>query len=203
MNFFSISYAVLWLVVLSEVVLLLALARLVGRLTRQLPPTGARVIDPGPEIGEAVESWESVDLLGKAVSVRFPRERGIFLLYISPFCSVCAGLVPAAKRFFKEISEEAEGAWVMVLGTEQAQVNYAHEKRLTPWPVLSEKRLPEAWRLQGAPFAIWVDGGGRVRAKGMVNNRDHLESLRYAASTGHATVESYATEMAERLEKAD
>src|ERR1700687_6118901 len=113
-----ISHVVLWIVVLLQALLLLALARLVGQLmSRRFPAGGARVIDPGPEIGSVVDGWVSTDLLGHPLRFHFPRERDLFLLYVSPHCRVCAGLLPPAKRFLKEIFPEAEAFWVMVLGS--------------------------------------------------------------------------------------
>ncbi len=78
--------------VLLQVVLVLALARLVGQLmSRRFPMSGARVIDPGPDIGATVESWEGVDLSGDPLSLRFPRERALFLLYLAPHCTAWRG----------------------------------------------------------------------------------------------------------------
>jgi methylamine dehydrogenase accessory protein MauD len=197
-----ISHVLLWVVVLVQVVLTLALARLVGRmLSRQFAGGGARVIDPGPDLGAVVEGWEATDLLGRPFPFRLPRRRGLFLLYVSPHCSVCAGLVPAARRFFKEIAGQAEGVWVLVLGSREAQIAYARENGLTDQPVLAEGDLPPAWRLGGAPFGLWVDAAGRVKAKGMVDRREHLESLRHAAETGYPTFERYVSDVAERQER--
>jgi methylamine dehydrogenase accessory protein MauD len=197
-----ISHVVLWVVVLIQALLLLSLARLVGQLmSRRYPGSGARVMDPGPEIGSTVESWEGVDLLGKTVSAQFPQQRGLFLLFISPHCTACAWLLPSAKRFFKEIAAQAEGAWVMLTGSREAQVSYAEENGLSAHPVLAHGSLPMSWRAEGGPFAVWVDATGRVLAKGMVNTREHLESLRHAVEVGHATVESYMSAGAEAGER--
>jgi methylamine dehydrogenase accessory protein MauD len=204
MNWTSIgwaSYAVLWIVVLVQVILTLALARAVGRLVRRSPPSGARVINPGPELGSSVSDWEGTDLLGERVSVRFPRKRGLFLLYISPHCSTCAGLLPSAKRFFNEIAAEADSAWVMVSGSLQAQISYARENELTRHPVAAEEQLPPSFRVGGAPFGLWIDSAGHVRAKGMVDRREHLESLRNAVKTGHPSIESYVAARAEETER--
>jgi methylamine dehydrogenase accessory protein MauD len=192
-----ISYALLWLVVIVQVVLTLALARLVGQLHRRIPPSGARVIDPGPEIGHVMEKWEGTDLLGNALCLAFPRQRALFLLYVSPHCSVCAWLLPAAKRFFKEISVQAEGVWVMTPGNRRARIDYARANGLTAHPVVSEDELPASWRVGGAPFGLWIGADGAVQAKGMVDRREHLEGLRYAAEVGHPSVQSYLTERAE------
>lgn len=120
------SYVTLWVLVLLQIILTLALARLVGQMmSRRFTGGGARVIDPGPDIGAVVQGWEGADLLGRAVTIHLPRERGVFLLYVSPHCSVCAGLLPSAKRFFKEIASQAEGVWVIVPGSREAQIAYA------------------------------------------------------------------------------
>jgi methylamine dehydrogenase accessory protein MauD len=201
MGVFWISYIVLWVVVSVQAVLILALGRLVGQLTRRNPPTGARVINPGPEIGSRVEDWSGVDLLGKEFEFRFPRGRGAFLLYTSPHCTVCESLVPSARRFFEEIAPEAEGVWVMVLGSRDAQLAYAREHGLTRHVLLAEDQLPRSWQVQGAPFGLWIDAGGVVKSKGMTNNRDHLESLRNAAEMGHPSIQSYLAAAAESRER--
>jgi methylamine dehydrogenase accessory protein MauD len=194
-----ISYVLLWVVVIVQGVLTLALARLVGQLmSRRFPAGGARVIDPGPEIGTVVDGWETTDLFDHPVRVEFPRDRGLFLLYLSPHCTVCSALLPAAKHFLKEISADADAMWVMVLGTRQTQVTYAQANGLAQQPVLAEDRLPPVWRLGGGPFGLWLNAAGEVKAKGMVNNREHLESLRHAVALGHASVQSYVTAQAEQ-----
>jgi len=197
-----ISYIVLWVIVVIQAFLTLALARLVGQLmSRRMPGAGARVIDPGPEIGVSIEGWEASDLFGRTANVRFPGERGVFLLYVSPHCSTCAMLLPSAKRFFKEIAAEAEGSWVMALGSRETQVEYARENRLTEHLVFAEEELPNFLHLGGAPFGIWINAAGEVRAKGMVNTREHLESLRLAVRMGHSSIQSYISSLAEDEEQ--
>ncbi len=200
---FYISYIVLWAVVLLQVVLVLALARLVGQLmSRRFPTTGARVIDPGPDIGVTVENWEGADLAGNPVSLRFPRKRAVFLLYVAPHCTACARLLPSARYFFKEIAHAADVVWVMTQGVRPDALRaYARKNGLEAYPGLSEEALPPRWRLGGAPFGLWVGADGKVKAKGMVDRREHLESLQHAAAIGHATVESYVTAQAEEEEQ--
>lgn len=196
-----ISYLVLWALVVIQVILTLALARLVGQLSRRNPPAGARVINPGPEIDSLVENWDGTDLFGNTVNVRFPRERGLFLLYVSPHCSVCSALIPSGKRFFKEISGEVNGAWIMVLGSRETQISYTRENGLNEHLVAAEEQLPPSWRVAGAPFGLWISASGQVKAKGMVNHREHLESLRLAARTGHPSIQSYLSALGQEEEK--
>jgi methylamine dehydrogenase accessory protein MauD len=200
---FLVSYVVLWVVVLLQVVLVLALARLVGQLmSRRFPMAGARVIDPGPEIGTSVESWEGVNLAGNPLSLQFPRQRALFLLYVAPHCTACARLLPSARNFFKEIAPAADAVWVMTQNVApEALRAYAREKGMEAWPGTSEEALPPSWRVGGAPFGLWVGADGKVKAKGMVDRREHLESLLRAAEIGHPSVQSFVTALAEEEEQ--
>lgn len=191
---FWTSYGALWLVVLLQVALTLAMARVVGRLSKRLPPAGARMTDPGPDIDEKIEGWAGTDLLERPFDFRFPRERGLLLVYVSPHCSVCAELVPAARRFFSEIASSAEGAWVIAAGTPDVQLRYARQKSLEGSVVLVEDALPSRLRVGGSPYAVWLDASGAVRAKGMVNTREHLESLATAVASGFASLDDLMNE---------
>jgi len=139
--------------------------------------------------------------LARAVGQLRRRERGLFLLYVSPHCSLCSGLLPSAKRFFKEIAAEADGVWVMVLGSREAQIFYARENELTRYPVAAEEQMPARMRVEGAPFGLWINAQGQVKAKGMVDRREHLESLRHAARIGHPSIESYVAARVEEEEQ--
>jgi hypothetical protein len=41
------------------------------------------------------------------------------------------------------------------------------------------------------PYAVLIDERGIVRAKGLVNSREHLESLLVAKETGYASIQAY------------
>ncbi len=167
---FFVSYGVLWVVVLLQVALILALARLVGQLmSRRFPTSGARVIDPGPDIGMTVESWEGSDLAGNPVSLQFPRQRALFLLYVAPHCTACARLLPSARHFFKEIASAADSVWVMTQGvTPEALRAYAQRKAWRPTPVCPKRpcRRAGAWEAPLRPL-----GRGRRQGEGQGHGR--------------------------------
>jgi methylamine dehydrogenase accessory protein MauD len=48
-----------------------------------------------------------------------------------------------------------------------------------------------AWQVSKLPYAALVDGDGLLRARGMVNTREHLESLFEARRLGVASVQEY------------
>ena len=66
--------------------------------------------------------------------------------------------------------------------------------------VLSEEQIPLSWHVGGAPYGLWVDQDGQVTAKGMVNNREHLESLMHATNSGHASLETLIEAEAQPLD---
>jgi hypothetical protein len=41
------------------------------------------------------------------------------------------------------------------------------------------------------PYAVLIDREGILRSKGLVNSREHLESLLTAKETGHASIQDY------------
>jgi methylamine dehydrogenase accessory protein MauD len=48
-----------------------------------------------------------------------------------------------------------------------------------------------AFHVGKLPYAILIDAEGVIRANGLVNNREHLESLIVAEETGFGTIQSY------------
>ncbi len=188
MELMTVSHVVLWAVVIVQTVVLLALARLVGQLSRRFPPAGARVINPGPEIGEKIADFSAATLVGGGKLEHSFGQRGLFLLYLSPHCSTCAELLPSARQFMREIQAEVQPVWVLAFGSREAQIAYAVSKRLEPFPVCAESDLPPELRLAGAPFGLWIDALGIVKAKGMTNHREHLESLHNAAGMARPDV---------------
>ena len=61
--------------------------------------------------------------------------------------------------------------------------------------MLSE-HLGVTYRVARLPFAVLLDEQGVVRAKGLVNSREQLESLFNALETGYASVQELASKTA-------
>jgi methylamine dehydrogenase accessory protein MauD len=194
------SYIILWVVVLVQLLLTLSLARLIGQLTRRFPAAGALTVDSGPELGQALGDFQGTTLRGEPLNLSFPRSHHVFFFYLTPGCSTCDELMPVARVFFREIAGEAETVIVMVHGSGNLQQEYVEEQGLGHYRILAEEQLPKTWYVGGAPYGVWVDGEGVVRAKGLVNRREHLESLRHAAAIGVPTIQSLHTTAVHQLE---
>ena len=56
--------------------------------------------------------------------------------------------------------------------------------------VLSSE-LGMTYRVSKLPYAVLIDEEGRIRAKGLVNTREHLESIIEAKQMGVASIQDY------------
>ena len=65
---------------------------------------------------------------------------------------------------------------------------------LGPKPHLAYINSPQvgmAFQVGKLPYAVLIDEEGVIRAKGLVNSREHLESLVIAKETGYGSIQAY------------
>ena len=65
------------------------------------------------------------------------------------------------------------------------------EYRLGHLPYVNSPQLGMAYQVGKLPYAVLIDAQGIIRAKGLVNSREHLESLMVAEETGFGTIQAY------------
>src|SRR5688572_2101664 len=89
------SYIVLWLLVVSLAVVVVALARQIGTLHLRLGPRGAlEMDDEGPDLGDTPEPFELTAIDGRQVNIGGPGEAQL-LMFVSPGCMVCEQVLPS------------------------------------------------------------------------------------------------------------
>jgi methylamine dehydrogenase accessory protein MauD len=186
-----VSNAVLWFVVLALAAVVAALVRQIGVLHARIAPAGALVIGRGPAVGEAAPLVDAQDLSGATRSVGGPDSAGrsTLLFFLSPTCPVCKALLPALRSLAR-----AESALRVVLvgdGARDEHAAFAREHDLLRFPYLLSPALGLAFAVPKLPFAVLVGPDGVVRAKGLVNSREHLESLLEAQMRGVASLEEH------------
>jgi methylamine dehydrogenase accessory protein MauD len=192
MTALTISNAVLWLVVLLLAAAVLALARQLGVLHERIAPAGALMMRRGLAVGEAVPVLEVADLEGRAHQVGSARAdgRSTLLLFVSPGCPVCKSLLPAVKS-----SRKDERSWVDVIlasdGDSAEQRAFVAAHGLEGIPYIVSAALGLAYQVSRLPFAALLDERGILRARGLVNSREHLESLFEAKRLGVASLQEY------------
>ena len=188
----AISNAVLWILLLVLAAMVLALVRQVGVLHERIAPAGALMLSRGPAVGDPAPLMEVADLEGNAHRLGSARSdgRSTLLLFVSPSCPVCKSLLPAVKS-----SRKDERAWMDVIlasdGDTREQREFVRSQGLDGIPFVVSAALGLAYQVSRLPFAALLDEQGILRARGLVNSREHLESLFEAKRLGVASLQEY------------
>ena len=185
-----ISNAILWVLLLGVIVALWALARQVGILYERVAPMGALITDAGPKLGEAAPKFELPALNGAAIVIGGQRQLSQLLFFLSPTCPVCKKLLPILKS-----ASQAEREWLQVVlasdGEATQHLAFYRDAKLTEFPYVLSSDLGMTYRVSRLPYAVLIDEAGAIRAKGMINNREQLESLFNAKELGIGSVQDF------------
>lgn len=186
------SNVILWLVVVALGVVVFGMVRQIGVLHERIAPMGALMNDRGPEVGEMAPDLRVTTLDQQQVRLGGgnPSRRSRLLLFVSPTCPVCKKLLPIAKSF-----AEGERLDVVLVGDgdldEQREMIARHG--LQGIPYLNSPHVGMAFHVGKLPYAVLIDEDGVIRAKGLVNSREHLESLAVAKELGYGSMQAYLT----------
>jgi len=186
-----VSNAILWVVVLALVGVVLALVRQIGVLHERVAPAGALMLGRGPKVGDTVPVLAVDDVHGGHVRVGEPATdgKGTLLLFVSPTCPVCESLLPVARAI-----ERREGVRLVLAsdGPRAEHETFLRTHALDQTPYVLSTELGVTYQVSKLPYAVLIDGGGVLRGKGLVNSREHLESLFEARDRGVASLQEYA-----------
>jgi methylamine dehydrogenase accessory protein MauD len=192
MTALAISNIVLWIVVLALLVVVLALTRQLGVLHERITPVGALMLNKGLAVGEQAPALDVQDLEGTRLRVGSPRADGksTLLLFVSPTCPVCKSLLPIVKSSGKD-----ERSWLDIILASDGDPNehreYVRANGLANVPYVVSAPLGMTYQVSRLPFAALLDEAGILRARGLVNSREHLESLFEAKRLGVASLQDY------------
>ena len=192
MTALAVSNAMLWLVVVVLAVTLLAVVRQLGVLHERIAPVGALMLAKGLKVGELVPTIAAQDLEGRSINVGMARtdERATMIVFVSPTCPVCKTLLPVLKS-----SLTSERDWLDIIlasdGETAAQREFVMAHRLGGFPYIVSAPLGISYQVSRLPFAVLIDAQGVLRARGIVNSREHLESLFEAKRLGFASIQDY------------
>jgi methylamine dehydrogenase accessory protein MauD len=197
MNALVVSNALLWALVLVLAVVVLALVRQLGVLHERISPVGALMLAKGLKVGELAPSVPVADLDGRPLTIGGPRADGktLLLLFVSPTCPVCKALLPVLRS-----SRKSEQAWADIVlasdGELSAQREFVREQDLGMFRYVVSAPLGISYQVSRLPYAVLIDADGVLRARGIINSREHLESLFEAKRLGVASLQDYLEERA-------
>jgi methylamine dehydrogenase accessory protein MauD len=187
-----VSNVVLWVTVVLLAGVVAALVRQIGVLYERVAPAGALMVSKGPEVGDAAPLVHAEDIAGTVRAVGGARAdgRSTLLFFLSPTCPVCKQLLPALRS-----AARAEGSWLDVVfasdGPHAEHVAFAREQALDGFAYVLSPLLGMTHQVGKLPYAVLLDAAGIVRAKGLVNTREHLESLFEARERGVASIQEF------------
>lgn len=186
-----ISNILLWVLVAVLGGAVVLLARQVGVLHERITPVGALMVAKAAKIGEKAPMLRLPSLTGGEVAVGETREDGSSTLFffLSPTCPVCASLLPTLRALLKA----TPGLRVVMASDGDADEHKAFiaRKELGDLPYVLSEQLGVAFGVSKLPYGVLVDAEGILRAHGLVNTREHLESLLEAEREGVASIQDY------------
>ena len=176
------SYVALWAVVLFQGLVIFILLRQLGVIYLG---TAQGVARDGLSQGQRAPEFSLPTLDGQAVALSGFRGMPLLLVFGSPSCAPCKNLLPDLEAFATEKRDELRVLFLSRGEIEESR-RFAQELAVrVPVAVHPDESLPEQYKVRVTPFAFLIDGEGVVRAKGLANNRAHLDMLLQQAAAGH------------------
>jgi methylamine dehydrogenase accessory protein MauD len=185
------SQILLWIVVIVLGVLVAALARQVGVLHERIAPAGALMLKTAIKVGDPGPVMELPALGGGTVRIGGERDgRSQLIFFVSPDCPVCKSLLPVFRS-----AAVAEARWLdSVLasdGDTPAHRRMVMELGLGSFPYVLSEALGRALGVSKLPYAVLLDENGKIGSFGLINTREHLESLFEAKERGVVSIQQY------------
>jgi methylamine dehydrogenase accessory protein MauD len=185
-----VSNALAWAAIAALVITVLALARQVGMLHERVAPMGALTMDHGPKIGDASPVFTLAQLTGGQIGIGRATGRNQMLFFLSPTCPVCKKLLPVL-RSIRADERKTTDVILASDGTQAEHMAFYDREKLAPFPYVLSPELGMTFRIGKLPYAVVIGPDGRVAAKGLVNNREQIESLLTAQEMGVASLQDF------------
>lgn len=192
MTLLIISNILLWVLLLLMGVVIFALTRQIGVLYERLAPAGALTLNKKLKVGDLAPDLLLTSIVGKQIKVggQSKNERSQLLFFISPDCPVCKNLLSAMKS-----AARAESSWLDLIlasdGMEQDHAELVNAHALESLPYIVSEMLGKTYGVAKLPYAVLIDEGGKIASMGIVNTREHIDSLFEAKEYGVGSLQEY------------
>tara|TARA_X000001036_G_scaffold281456_1_gene261357 strand:+ start:1146 stop:1778 length:633 start_codon:yes stop_codon:yes gene_type:complete len=185
MNLVTASVIVLWIVVIALVVVILALARQVGVLYERVAPAGALMVNQQLKPGDKAPQIEVLTIDNSKLSVGLPNQ---LLFFLAPDCPICKTLLPILKNLQKS---EKDIDFVLISDGDDDHEKFVNEQELTDFPYTVTETVGRSFGVGKLPYGVLTDENGVISSLGIVNSREHLESLFEARKLGVGSIQEY------------
>ncbi len=191
-NTLIISNILLWVLVLLLVAVVFALVRQIGVLYERVAPAGALMAGKGLKTGELAPVLDLQTVDGRALTIGGERSDGksTLLFFLSPTCPVCKTLIPVL-----EAMRKSEADWLEIVLASDGDIDehraWLKKQQMESWAYVLSPQLGMTMQVAKLPFAALIDEKGILCARGLVNSREHIESLFEAMEQGVASIQEY------------
>lgn len=191
-----VSNILLWIVVLVLGVVVFALTRQIGVLYERVAPAGALMVNKQLRVGMKAPVLMVPDIMGKQYLVggRSDTLKSQLLFFVSPECPVCKSLLPAVKSV-----ANSEADWLAVTLASDGPTDHQgliDEYQLSQFAYLVSEELGIRYGVSKLPYAVLINESGKISSMGIVNSREHLESLFEAKERNIASIQDYIEQQA-------
>lgn len=198
-TFLIVSNIVLLIVVVALALVVFALARQVGVLYERVAPAGALAINQQVSTGEKAPeiSVQTLDSSLLTIAGEAQRGRSQLLFFVSPDCPVCKQLLTPLRS-----SAKTESRWLDVIlasdgGTVEEHKAFVRREGLEQYPYTVSELLGKRYGVSKLPYAVLIDEDNKVSSMGIINSREHLESLFEAKERGVGSLQEYVANQQE------
>ena len=185
-----VSNILLWALLIALAFAVMGLVRQIGVLHSRLAPAGALMVDKGVAVNEPAPQVTAADRNGRPVNFGYSGEKAQLLFFLSPTCPICKSLLPAIKSIAKQQADRLEVVYVSD-GDMDAQQALIREHKLEDATYVVGPEVGMTYQIGKLPYAALIDRNGILRSKGLVNSREHLDSLFETEHLGSATLQQY------------
>ena len=192
MSILLLSNIVLWCLVMVMGVVIYALTRQVGVLFERVAPAGALAMNQNINVGDDAPQLELQTIDSKMITIGGQTTDGKsqLLFFASPDCPVCKTLMPALKSAAMQESD-----WVNLViasdGKNQDHQAYVKQAGIERYPYVVSELLGKTYGVAKLPYALVIDEVGKIASMGIVNSREHLDSLFEAKERKVASIQTY------------
>lgn len=166
------------------------LTRHVRRLFQEIAPVGALTGERGPQPGDQCPVGPFMTLEGKPYRLGDEGEKSspTLLLFVSATCPLSRKMLAIARDFCQR-----EHLRLVFAGDDRAAVleTFVKQAGVAECPFINDATLGRVLEVDKLPMAFLLSAEGVILSRGLVNNREHLESLLNAWESGFATVQNY------------
>src|ERR1700692_4355857 len=174
----------LWIGLLLLGAVCMPLAPQIGVLHQRIAPAGALSLRQPLKLGDLTPELVLPGLDGSQVKIGGVGGGGGQLVLV---------LLPAVRS-----AQGAERRWLDIILASDGELDpheaFVRDMGLTKFPYVVSEQLGRSYGVAKLPYAVLIDEAGKLASTGLVNTREHLESLFIAKETGVGSIQQFLSQ---------